>query len=129
MAGIATALVLGVLTIVWVAQRGPSHSREMQDANALVNLVHVLGNAALLILALLALWGHRGAAARIRGLSVAMIVALCGAMLVMWRTAADRAGPEPESAAVIAAVTLISTLIQVTPWLLYLRLFRKARHP
>src|SRR5688500_8201890 len=60
-AGIATALVLGVLSIVWVAQRGPSHSREMQDANALINALTVLGNAALLILALLSLWGHRGA--------------------------------------------------------------------
>jgi hypothetical protein len=77
-AGIATALVLGVLTILWVLLRDPASSREMQDANALFNALTVAGNAVLLILALLSLWGQRWAPARIRGLSAAMIIGLCG---------------------------------------------------
>ncbi|HEU4881315.1 MAG TPA: hypothetical protein VFT45_03690 [Longimicrobium sp.] len=112
-----------------MAQRDPARSPEMRDANALINAIHVLGNAALLILALLALWGHRGAAARIRGLSGAMIAALCGAMLLLWRTLADMSSPADEPAGLIAGVAVISTVLQIAPWLLYLRLFRKSRDP
>lgn len=128
-AGIATALVLGVLTIVWVAQRDPASRPEMQDANALVNAVHMLGSAALMILALLSLWGHRRASARIRGLSAAMIAVLCGSMLLLWRTSAELADPERTPAWLLVAVALFSTAIQVAPWLLYLFLFRRSRYP
>jgi drug/metabolite transporter (DMT)-like permease len=128
-AGIAAALVLGVLTIVWVVQRDPASSPEMRDANALINAIHVLGNAALLVFALLSLWGHRGANARIRGLCGVMITALCGAMLLLWRTSADLADPERTPDWLLAAVALFSTAVQIAPWLLYLRLFRASRHP
>jgi hypothetical protein len=128
--GIATALVLGVLSIVWVARRGPGRSQEMQDANALFNALIVAGNAVLLILALLSLWGHRRAHARIRGLSIAMIVALCGAMLLLWRTGLSLM--EPQSAAqhaVVAALMLAGTAMHAAPWILYLRLSRASRFP
>jgi hypothetical protein len=128
--GIATALVLGVLSIVWVAQRGPSHSREMEDANALFNVLIVSGNAVLLILALLSLWGQRWAHARIRGLSIAMIVALCGAMLLLWNTGVSLMEPHTSAQyAVVAALILGGTAMHAAPWILYLRLFRKSRFP
>lgn len=128
--GIATALVLGVLSIVWVAQRGPSHSQEMQDANALFNALIVVGNAVLLILALLSLWGHRWAHARIRGLSAAMIIAVCGAMLLLWRTAVALMQPQSAAdSAAVAGLMLVATAMHAAPWILYLRLFRESRHP
>jgi hypothetical protein len=129
-AGIATALVLGVLTILWVMRRDPARSREMQDANALFNALIVSGNAVLLILALLSLWGRRRAHARIRGLSAAMIVALCGATLLLWPMAVSLT--EPRSAAeyaIVAGLVLGGTAMQAAPWILYLRLFRKSRFP
>jgi drug/metabolite transporter (DMT)-like permease len=129
-AGIATALVLGVLTIVWVAQRDPPRSQEMQDANALFNALTVSGNAVLLILALSSLWGHRWAHARIRGLSAAMIAALCGIMLLLWHTIVSLT--EPRSAAqyaIVAGLMLAGTALHAAPWILYLRLFRKSRYP
>jgi hypothetical protein len=129
-AGIATALVLGVLSIVWAAQRGPMHSQEMQDANVLFNTLIISGNAVLLILALLSLWGQRWAHARIRGLSAAMIIALCVAMLLLWRTGTQLM--EPRSAAesaVVAGLILAGTAMHATPWILYLRLFRRSRYP
>ncbi|HYR09573.1 MAG TPA: hypothetical protein VEQ60_17495 [Longimicrobium sp.] len=128
-AGIATALVLGVLTIVWAVLRDPASRPEMRDANALINAIHVLGNAALLVFALLSLWGHRGASARIRNLCGAMIAVLCGAMVLLWRTSADLADPERTPAWLLAGVALFSTAMQIAPWLLYLRLFRKSRYP
>jgi hypothetical protein len=45
-AGIATALVLGVLTIVWVLQRDPARSQEMRDANGLINAIWRCGGTA-----------------------------------------------------------------------------------
>jgi hypothetical protein len=128
--GIATALVLGMLSIVWVAQRGPSHSREMEDANALFNLLIASGNAVLLILALLSLWGHRWAHARIRGLSIVMILAPCGAMLLLWRTGMSLM--EPQSTAQYAAaagIMLAGTAMHALPWILYLLLFHESRFP
>jgi hypothetical protein len=58
-----------------------------------------------------------------------MIAALCGAMLLLWRTAADLSDPRTESAALVAGVAVISTVMQIAPWLLYLRLFRRPRAP
>jgi hypothetical protein len=129
-AGIATALVLGVLTIVRAAQRDPARSQEMRDANALFNALTVTGNAVLLVLALLSLWGQRRAHARIRGLSAAMIVGLCGIMLLLWRTVVSLT--EPRSAgqyAIVTGLMLAGTALQAAPWILYLRLFRKSRYP
>jgi hypothetical protein len=58
-----------------------------------------------------------------------MIAALCGAMLLLWRTPADLAHPESTPAWLLAGVALFSTTVQIAPWLLYLRLFRASRHP
>ena len=103
MAGTATALVPGVLTILRVVQRDPASRPAMQDANALINTIHVPGSAA-------------------------MIAALCG-MLLLHRTAAELADPERTPAWLLVAVTLFGTAVQVAPWVLYLYLFRRSRYP
>lgn len=83
MAGIVTALVLGVLMIVWVLRREPSAVPEMRAASSVVNAIHVVGNVALLIGALLSLAGHRAANAGVRVLSILMVAAIAGAMLLL----------------------------------------------
>ena len=58
-----------------------------------------------------------------------MIVAPCGAMLLLWRTSAHLADPERTPAWLLAGVALFGTAMQIAPWLLYLRLFRASRYP
>ena len=133
MAGIVTALVLGVLMIIWVLRREPGRTEEMREVNSLINTIHTLGNAALIIGALLSLSGHRAANRGVRVLSMLMIAALCGAMLMAWNVVASLAARElsgePNATALLGLITAISTAFQVAPWLLYLYLFRGSRYP
>lgn len=132
MAGIITALVLGVLLIVWVLGRDPATTERGREVNSLINTVHTLGNAALIIFALLGLSGHRAANRMVRALSVAMLLAIGGCMLLAWDLARDMlAGADtPDgSGGFVGAVVAISTAIQLAPWLLYLYLFRTSRYP
>lgn len=131
MAGIVTALVLGTLLIIWVLRREKASTEEMQSVNTLINTVHTLGNAALLIFALLSLQGHRAANGMVRTLSVGMVLAICGFMLVAWGVARDMLtqADAGSSRGFVGAVVVISTLMQVAPWLLYLYLFRRSRYP
>jgi hypothetical protein len=132
MAGVVTALVLGVLMIVWVLGREPARSDEMRDVNSVVNAVHTLGNTVLIIGALLSLAGHRAGNRVVRTLSVLMIPAIIGTMVLAWGTIASLTAREfgdRDASGVLGLITAISTLIQVAPWLLYLYLFRKSRYP
>lgn len=132
MAGIVTALVLGVLMIIWVLRREPARSAEMRDVNSVVNAIHTLGNTVLIIGALLSLAGHRAGNRMVRTLSILMIPAICGVMLLAWDTVTMLVEPkvdEPNAAALLGVITAISTAFQVAPWLLYLYLFRKSRYP
>lgn len=122
--------MLGVLALVWVVQRAPVRIEEMRDVNAAIDTVHVMGNTALLVLALLALNGERRGHGLVRALSGVMIAALCVAMLLAWKVSSAYAAAYGEAAAgILGGVVLISTVIQVGPWLLYLRLFRTSRYP
>jgi hypothetical protein len=132
MAGIVTALVLGVLHIVWALGRDPASTERAREVNSLIDGVHTLGNAALIIFALLSLSGHRAANGMVRALSVMMMLAICGCMLLTWDVAEDmlaQGNTPPGAGGFVGAVVVVSTAIQVAPWLLYLYLFRKSRHP
>jgi hypothetical protein len=132
MAGIVTALVLGVLMIVWVLRREPSAVPEMRAASSVVNAIHMVGNVALLIGALLSLAGHRAANAGVRVLSILMVAAIAGAMLLLWGAMGPVLSREPageNGRALLGLVTAMSTAFQVAPWLLYLYLFRRSRYP
>lgn len=132
MAGIVTALVLGVLHIVWALGRDPASTEQGREVNSLIDGVHTLGNAALIIFALLSLSGHRAANTVVRVLSVLMLLAITGCMMIAWNLAEDmlaQGNPPPGSGGFVGAVVVVSTGIQVAPWLLYLYLFRKSRYP
>jgi hypothetical protein len=131
LAGIVAALVLGTLFILWVLRRVNTATVPMQQVNSLINDVHLLGNAALIGFALLSLQGLRAANRMVRVLSGGMVVAICGAMLMGWGVTADVLAQADAGASrgFVGAVVVISTLMQVAPWLLYLYLFRKSRYP
>jgi len=131
MPGIVTALVLGVLSIVWLMQRNEPATPEAQDVATIVNTVHMLGTIVLIIGALLALAGHRAAHGMIRGLSFVMIVAICVAMRVVWNVTAPLLGETEGEVGrgLLGGIVVISTVFQLSPWMLYLYLFRKSRYP
>lgn len=133
MAGIVTALVLGVLTIAWVLQRDEPATPQAEEVGSLFDAVHMLGNVVLVIAALLALAGRRAAHGWIRGLSAVMILAICGSMVVVWSVAETmiaESPPLPEGGrGMLGAIFILSTVFQLVPWMLYLYLFRSSRYP
>ena len=131
MAGIVTALVLGMLTMVWVIRREPVHTEEMLDVGSFINTVHTLGNAALLIGALLSLAGHRAGNGMVRTVSLLMIPAVCVGMLMAWDVTAPVIAQEhgDTGRGLLGAMVALSTALQLAPWLLYLYLFRSSRYP
>lgn len=134
MAGIVTALVLGVLMIIWFLLRDEPSTPEGEEVATLINAVHMLGNTVLIIAALLALAGRQAAHGWIRSLSVVMLLAIPGSMLVAWNIAVAMIAAEsatfPEGGrGMLAAIFILATLMQLVPWMLYLYLFRKSRYP
>lgn len=133
MPGIVTALVLGVLTIVWMLLRDEPATPQAEEVGSLVTAVHMLGNVVLVIAALLALAGRRAAHGWIRSLSVVMILAICGLMVVVWsivETVIAESPPLPQGGrGMLGAIFLLSTVFQLAPWMLYLYLFRSSRYP
>lgn len=130
MPGIVTALVLGTMTLLWALRRDDaSIPEDLRGVGSLITAVHLGGNAALVILALLAATGQRAVHGMIRSLAVMMIVGILGVMAAMWYAGAPviaEAGGEA-GRGFLAAVIAFSAAFQVAPWLLYLYLFRESR--
>ena len=132
MAGIVTAVVLAVLSIV-LAVLFPVEQytyRALGNVQLLLKGAHVLGSAALIAGALMSLGGNRRGNRVVRAVSWGMIAVLLPSMGAVWailagRGMADGATSEPRYALFILTVTLILA----GPWLLYLYLFRRSRHP
>lgn len=132
MPGIVAALVLGLMTVLWALRRDDASVPEgLRDVSSVMTAVHLGGNAALVILALMASTGQRAVHAMIRSLSVMMIVGICGVMVAMWYAGAPALAEASGEASrgFVAGVMVFSTLFQAAPWLLYLYLFRESRYP
>lgn len=127
--GIAAALVLGALTLADVLDWEPAGPAALRRVSTVANGAHVLGNAALILCALLSLGGERRAHAVVRGLSLGMMIVICAAMLASWRLGALATSGARDEAGPFALVVLGATAFQVAPWALYLYLFRRSRYP
>jgi hypothetical protein len=130
MAGIVTAMLLGVPSIVLAVLFPVDRytSLDVRQVQWLLKGAHVLGNAALLAGVMTSLGGHPRGNRVVRAVSGAMILVLLLAIGVLWTVLGRHTyvdgGPERNWTSLIVTVAVILT----APWLLYLFLFRKSRY-
>jgi Ca2+/H+ antiporter len=131
MAGIVTAMLLGVLSIVLAAlfpvdRYTPLDVRQVQW---FLKGAHVLGNVALLAGVMMSLGGQPRGNRVVRAVSRATILLLLLSMGVLWTVLGRHThmdgGPDMNWTPLVITVAVILT----APWLLYLFLFRKSRYP
>lgn len=129
-AGIVVACVLGVLMLVWAHGKSTSTSPELVETREMSNGVYTLGCVLLLIGALMSAAGHRWGNRIVRFASWTMIVLVSMLTWVIRSTLVDRAAAQgrPLTPGFGAAVALFA-VVGLTPWLLYLFLFRRSRYP
>lgn len=131
MAGIVTAMLLGVLSIV-LAVLFPVDRYTPADVSQVqwfLKGVHVLGNAALLAGVMTSLGGHPRGNQVVRAVSRVMILVLLLAIGVLWTVLGRHThvdgGSDQNWTPLVVAVAVILT----APWLLHLLLFRRSRWP
>jgi hypothetical protein len=129
--GIVTALVLGVMGIIQAMDRPEPPSEAMRNVSFVVSTLHMTGNAALIIFALMSLAGQRAAHRAVRALSVGMIILICATMLLAWRVVVglNAGDPQPLSPGLLMGAAAVTALFQAAQWLLMLFLFRRSRYP
>lgn len=130
-AGIVTALVLGVLSIVlavvFVVDRyTPADLRVLQWS---LKGLHVLACGVLLAGAALSLGGNPAGNRTVRAVSRAMVGVLLAAAVVLWILLAGLGPPDGGSEPNWVPLVLFLAAIGTAPWLLYLYLFRRSRYP
>ena len=130
-AGIVTAVLLGVLSIILAVLFPVDRSTpvDVKQVQWLLKGAHLLGNAALLAGVMMSLGGSPRGNRAVRAASKTMILLLLLAMGVLWTVLGRHTyvdgGPELNWTSLVFTITLILT----APWLLYLYLFRKSRYP
>lgn len=131
LAGIVTAVLLGVLSIVLAVLFPVDRSTpvDVKQVQWFLKGAHLLGNAALLAGVMMSLGGNSRGNRAVRAVSKTMILVLLLSMGVLWTVLGRHTyvdgGPELSWTSLVFTVAVILT----APWLLYLFLFRKSRHP
>ncbi|HET7462491.1 MAG TPA: zinc ribbon domain-containing protein [Longimicrobium sp.] len=129
-AGIVVACVLGVLMLLWAHGKSTSTSPEVVEVREMSNSVYTLGCVLLLIGALMSAAGHRWGNRIVRGTSWMMIVLVSMLTIVIRSTIMDRAAAQGRATTPgFGAAVVLLFVVGLTPWLLYLYLFRKSKYP
>jgi hypothetical protein len=131
MAGIATALVLGVpsLVVALVAVPDP-YDAAMRPVQWAGKAAHLLGNLPLVIGALMTLAGNARGNRVVRAAAKVMIPVILALLIWYWEALVERGmGDGDIGETNWAPLILLFAGIGTAPWLLYLRLFRKSRYP
>ena len=130
-AGIATVLVLGGAGLIWAMM--PDHPKDPDSLAASLAVVskgvNTLGNSAAIIGALMAAMNHRAGHRVVRAAAWTMMPLLLLFVLIAWTVMSDNPVVNTaDRSAIVAGVMALLAVVAVTPWLLFLYLFRVSRY-